>query len=176
MERQDDLKMWLNLVKGAGLLLGGVLAACLVGQVYASWRWTQLNQGLDFEDDGPSSGGLYDEDAFLSYVLDDDESGMDMAQEVPPLFLAECLDPSAVGEVRAMREGDVVGIVSSLDRDDLFNLCCDSLGSLGWVQVSADSSGHASYVKARGTYRWLFLDVTRVSDSSTAVFTLREAS
>jgi hypothetical protein len=164
-----------NLAKGvAWLMLGAavILAIELVWDYMASGNEKRIAEATS------GNGGIRDEPlekgSMSAFVLDGDESAIGLAG-APIRFDEECFDAHDLGEVRSSHDGGVVGIVSDLNADGLFEACAARLASHGWMQVQSGQSLRSTFRKGSGAIRWLYLDVTEVSGSSVAVFVLEEA-
>ena len=171
MDAWVEKRMWANLLKGVACLIAGALAVLVV-----EYAWHHGVFGGEFTSGG---GGDGDEELpqpdLMAFVLDDDDTEIGFAG-VSPGFVEECFDPSGLGEVRSSNDGGVVGIVSDLEAEALFDACTCRLIDHGWLRISGGQLLRCSFLKETGTVRWVFLDVSEVSDSSTAVLVMEGAN
>ena len=168
-------RRWMNLAKGTACLAIGLLAVLTIG-------WVGDALGMDAQSSADAQAGVQEGTAsavgevgfaqLSAFVLDGNEDAVGTCT-VPESFLAECFDPSELGEVRCSFDGNVVGIVADSGKDDLLDACISRLRAGGWAEVESGQAYRSTFVKEDGDMRWLFLDVSQVSDSSVAVITLK---
>lgn len=169
MDAWVEKRMWANLLKGVACLVAGALAVFVVE--YA-WHHGAFGGEVEFGSGEDGDAELLQPD-LMAFVLGGDDVGVGFIG-VSPCFVEECFDPSGLGEVRTSDDGGVVGIVSDLEAPTLFDACARRLVDHGWLRVSGGQPLRCSFLKETGAIRWVFLDVSEVSDSSTAVMVVEE--
>lgn len=175
MDTQADKRAWGNLRRGLAWLAFGALAVIVVEYAWDCFfgnRPGGESNGSDIGEVEPS-GAADSLDAMLAFALGDEDEPAAGAVVVPPVFVKECFDPYAMGEVSVSDDGGVVGIVSDKGADDLFGDCAHWLEDKGWIQVESGHAHRCTFLKDTGEVHWLFLDVTQVSDSGVAVVVMQ---
>ncbi|MDO4532569.1 MAG: hypothetical protein Q4C36_02480 [Coriobacteriia bacterium] len=172
MDAWVEKRMWANLLKGVACLVAGALAVLVVE--YA-WQHGVFGGGEAVSGDGGDGDAEVPQPDLMAFVLNGDDAGIGFTG-APLCFIEECFDPSGLGEVRTSDDGGVVGIVSDLEAPVLFDVCVHKLVDHGWSRVSDGQPLRCSFLKGTGAIRWVFLDVSEVSDSSAAVLVLEEVS
>lgn len=153
-----------------------VRALCLMAMAFATVMLIEAvwdAQASSAQADAGGTSVLKSETAFgrqeLSrFVMEGDDAALG-ASELPSAFTAECFSATGLGEVRCTDGASVVGIVSDLEPESLYQTCSDALVSHGWLAVASGMEQRGSFVKDAGEYRWLFLDVSRIGERSSAV-------
>ena len=167
MDNRIRKRMHGNLLKGVAWLAVGALAIMVLE---SAWDYVMAGgSGRQADGNAAADGdGGYAAGSLSAYVFGDDERAIG-SEELPFGFAEECFDPRDLGEVRSSYDGGVIGVVSNLEVADLAEICADRLKARGWLQVDGGSQSRSTFLKENGSLRWLFLDVTKVSDSSVAV-------
>ena len=167
MEKKAEGRMRKNLVRGITCLAVGALAMMVIELIWDAAHGPSRQDGCDLEELRSSSLGYED---LVAYAFNDDEGAVGFGS-VPRWFLAECFDPSDMGEVRGSNDGGVVGITSDRTADYLFRECITRFEDHGWKPVCGNSL-RCSFKKDTGQVHWAYLDVSQVADSSVAVIVL----
>ena len=164
-------RMRANLAKGVACLALGAVAVMAIELVWdhvmALGRTSAREQAGISEESGP--GGSHSLDTLLSYVFDQGELA---DTGLPAGFIEDYFDPRGLGELSTSDDGMVVGIVSDYPAAALFGLCVDGLEGRGWMKLESGQALRCTFVREGYAARWVFLDVTQVSDSGVAVLVL----
>ena len=165
MDEAMNTRMRANLLRGIACVALGAMAIAAIELAWDAMTASAQDGGAPSAD--PGYGGM-DFDDLAAYVLDDDDTVLGQAC-APPGFDEECFDAGEFGEVRSSLEGGVVSIMSDSDAEAFFEECATLLKGRGWIQMDDGRDLRGTFLKSSGKYRWVFLEVSRIADISTAV-------
>ena len=168
MDDGMNARMRANLLRGIACVALGAMAIVAIEMAWDVMMASNQGGAAPSADSGSGGTGFGD---LAAYVLDGDDAALGRAC-APPGFAEECFDAGELGEVRSSPEGGVVGITSERDAEALFEECATRLKGRGWIQMASGQARRGTFLKSSGKLRWMFLEVSRVADSSTAVMVL----
>lgn len=98
-----------------------------------------------------------------------EEGASDALAAPPPGFEHEVLALAARGDVRADDSACLVGFSTDGDAAEVFASVGEELAEKGWEQAGGGLSAGGTFVKPRGSYRWLFVSCTQVGQETSVV-------